>query len=771
MLAISLLFACGSDVAISEVPQDADGDGYTDDVDCNDAQASVYPGAYEVCDGLDNDCDEQFDEDAEDAPTWYTDGDGDGYGPDSSAVTACEGESGQVQVGGDCDDTSARAYPGGSEVCDGLDNDCNGVVDDDDASDADTFYADGDGDGYGDAAQPTTACDAPSGYAAWSTDCDDGDAAVHPAAQEVCNGYDDDCDELVDSLDGDTEGTATWYPDGDGDGYGVPGATVEQCDQPSGYAYTDDDCDDSAATVNPGATEVCDADDVDEDCDGAADDADASVDTSTWSTWFDDADGDGYGDSTVTSGACDQPDGQVADASDCDDTDPSVSPGATEVCDAADVDEDCDGLADDDDGSATGQSTWQQDSDGDGYGDPDATGLFCDLASGYVSDAQDCDDSDAAIHPGASEVCDGADNDCDGLTDDDDDGVDASGFSTFHADDDGDGYGNSGATSDACDVPAGHVVDDTDCDDTDADVNPGATEVCDELDNDCDGLVDDDDSSLSTSSTTTFYADADADGYGDTSTSAEACVVMSGYVDNDADCDDADADVSPDASEVCDGVDNDCDGDDDEDFWSLDFDDAAPSELVFSGDAAQAWDGPDGYLALTTSSPTKQQGTAVFADRIPGDLWYVAFEVVMTDHTSGGAAGVGFGFLDQDDSALTFSAWGDGYGFKDRDGYVVELDTHQNSYDSSDNHVALMDADTWAELDVDASIPTLKDSLPHDVEVYFDSGDVEVWIDGTWYLNTTIKDWVSTDFLMGVGAGTGDFTSEHQVDDLVVGCF
>ena len=364
MLAWTLLFACGSDVGISEVPQDADGDGYTEDVDCNDAQASVHPGASEVCDGLDNDCDEVFDEDAEDAVTWYTDGDGDGYGLDASAVVACEGEAGQVQVGGDCDDDEPAAYPGANEVCDGVDNDCNGVTDDDDALDADTFYADVDGDGYGDETQPTTACEVPSGYAAWSTDCDDGDAEVHPAAQEVCNGYDDDCDELVDSADGDAQGTATWYPDSDGDGYGVPGATVEQCDQPLGYAYTDDDCDDGSASVHPGATEICN--DIDDDCDGLVDDDDDSVDAATYATWYADADSDGYGDIGSTTGACDAPAGYGADATDCDDTDSSVNPGAQEVCDAADVDEDCDGLSDDADPSATGQSTYHLDADGDG---------------------------------------------------------------------------------------------------------------------------------------------------------------------------------------------------------------------------------------------------------------------------------------------------------------------------------------------------------------------------------------------------------------------
>ena len=141
--------------------------------------------------------------------------------------------------------------------------------------------------------------------------------------------------------------------------------------------------------------------------------------------WTIDADGDTYGDQTATPvQACEDPstatDSYVVDATDCDDTESGINPGATEVCDADDTDEDCDGLADDADPSvdtSTG-TTWYPDSDGDGYGSADATGeAFCDdPASGYYETADDCDDDDATVNPGATEVCNDKDDDCDATT-------------------------------------------------------------------------------------------------------------------------------------------------------------------------------------------------------------------------------------------------------------------------------------------------------------------------------------------------------------------
>jgi hypothetical protein len=181
------------------------------------------------------------------------------------------------------------------------------------------------------------------------------------------------------------------------------------------------DCDDEDPAVNPGATEICDDADVDEDCSGDADDADAGVDTTTQTEAFPDADADGYGDAAATATLyCDAPSGMVADATDCDDTDAAVNPGATEVCDDADVDEDCSGAADDAD-AGVDTSTMTEvfpDDDADGYGDDSAAGAsYCDPPSGLVADASDCDDANGDISPAATEVCDGVDNDCDGDAD------------------------------------------------------------------------------------------------------------------------------------------------------------------------------------------------------------------------------------------------------------------------------------------------------------------------------------------------------------------
>ena len=462
--------------------------------------------------------------------------------PTASATRAprsrdCDPGEGYVADATDCDDTDPTSFPGGEEICDEADNDCDGTVDEDVTT---TYYVDVDGDTYGLADATTEACALPEGYAEVSGDCDDTLAAVNPDALEVCNTIDDDCDGTID--EDDAADALTWHADADGDGYGDASSTTAACAQPSGYVSDDTDCDDGEVLSNPGETEVCD--ELDNDCDGTVDEDDAS----DAETWYADDDGDGYGDVSDVTVACDQPSGTVANDDDCDDGEALSNPGETEVCD--ELDNDCDGTVDEDD--ATDASTWYADDDSDGYGDASDSTDACEAPSGYVEDDTDCDDTEADINPGAAEVCDEDDNDCDGDTDEDV-------TTTYYADSDGDGYGDAASTTEDCSVPSGYAADDTDCDDTDGDVNPGAAEVCNEEDDDCDGSIDED-----AASPETFYADDDGDGYGDAADSEEGCEAPSGYVEDDTDCDDTEADINPAAAEVCNGEDDDCDGDADD---------------------------------------------------------------------------------------------------------------------------------------------------------------------------------------------------------------
>ncbi len=232
----------------------AGGDGFVDNMDdCDDTNADAFLGAPETCDGVDNDCDGAVDLDDADLVdgteiTVYEDGDGDGFGDSAMASTACYAGPGVALLGGDCDDADPAVTLG------------------------DMFYGDVDGDGYGGMVYTTRACAEPSGYVANADDCDDRDDAVNPAAAEVCNGFDDDCDADVDDDDLNVDvTTGSWfYIDGDSDGYGDPaGTSVQACEAPVGFTADDSDCDDGLNTVNPGMTEVC-GNGIDDNCDGGA---------------------------------------------------------------------------------------------------------------------------------------------------------------------------------------------------------------------------------------------------------------------------------------------------------------------------------------------------------------------------------------------------------------------------------------------------------------------------------------------------------------------
>jgi hypothetical protein len=633
--------------------------------DCNDANAAISPGDPEVCDGsnLDEDCDglvDDADASATNKTTFYADGDGDGYGT-ATTSQRCDAGGGYAAATGDCNDAAASVNPGAFEVCDAanVDENClNGAEDaDPSASGKVNYYADGDGDTFG-AGTAIPRCDPLTGQVISNTDCNDSNAAIKPGGQEVCDSgnVDEDCDGLTDDGDPSVTGKTSFYSDGDLDGFGA-GAASPRCDGGSGLAANNTDCNDSVASIKPGGQELCDAGSVDEDCDGLTDDGDPSVLGSSKTTWYTDADGDTYGLTSSAVQACDA-NGRRAIGGDCNDAAVAINPGATEVCDGANVDEDCDGQADDLDASATGRLAWYPDGDADTFGDPGPATLACDQPGTDVTNDADCDDTSALYHPGAAEACTDPDYNCDGSVgavdndrdqssacedcddadgtvfpgaieacnakDDDCDGqtdeAGSTGEVTVYADADGDGFGNLAAPTTRCVPPAGTVANSTDCDDTRTSVRPGGTEVCNGLDDDCNGTVDN-------GVLVAWYADGDTDGYG-AGSAALACTAPSGRVASNTDCDDAANAVHPGATEVCNGVDDDCDGQIDPGLRTTFYADTDQDGYGDVGTTTSACTAPNGYVGTGTdcddTAATTHPGAPEVCDDVDQDCDGVA---------------------------------------------------------------------------------------------------------------------------------------------------
>ena len=517
--------------------------------DCNDDQALIQPGATEVCDGVDNDCNGL--KDALDPALAINDvqtcekQDGVCSGA-TKPVQRCQ--NGAWQPCTEQDYKQHTPFYQTTEICDDKDNDCDGAPD---------AGCDDDGDDYCDAAFPTQgfplACPKGGG------DCKDDDAAVNPGQAEACNDLDDDCDLGVD------EGC-----DDDKDGY--CDASLVLVGNPAVCASGGGDCDDEDNGRSPGETELCN--DVDDDCDAetdedfgaiggvcspgagscaikgvtmcAADGKSAVCSASLADGGPEICDGvDNNCDGSIDEG-CDDDNDDYCDASmavlgkptvcpkgagDCDDTNPAVLPGAKEVCNG--LDDDCDAKADGADGDLA-------------FDDPQPCALTEGVCSGIKKSPslcvggqwQACTPADyAAWNPnyGPVEVCDNLDNDCNGSTDE-------------ICDKDKDGYCVLGATIQGAPTICSKGI--GDCNDNDGTINPGAIEACDNKDNDCNSNTDE-------------ACDGDGDDYCDISrlTIGKPQVCPNGG----GDCQDGNPNINPGADETCaDFVDNNCSGQVDE---------------------------------------------------------------------------------------------------------------------------------------------------------------------------------------------------------------
>ena len=392
------------------------------------------------------------------------------------------------------------------------------------------------------------------------SDCDDYNAMINPSAQEACDGFDNDCDDLIDDEDDslDPNSGTLVFADLDGDGFAGEVETATYCIIPEGWYLSALDCDDNNASVSPGLSESCDG--VDNNCNGLVDDDDGNVTDGT--PFYADMDGDGYGNPEFVTESCIQPERHVDNFEDCNDGNADINPAAIEICDG--LDNDCDLLLDADDDSVDLNTVplWYLDNDGDGFGDSTISLQVCTQPSGYVSDNTDCNDQQSSSYPLAIEQCDGVDNDCDGQIDD---GL----MVDWYLDNDGDGYGSSSTSLNACAQPSGYVSADSDCNDSEFGINPGVFEVCDgNIDNDCNGFADDLDSGLDLTSANTWYLDNDGDGDGDPNVTLTQCEMPPSYVLLGTDCDDGDSsleglDLDFDGFSTCD---SDCDDDDDSVF-------------------------------------------------------------------------------------------------------------------------------------------------------------------------------------------------------------
>jgi len=394
------------EINVTQACVDGDSDGYSvtggscGTVDCNDGNNQIYPGAADICDGEDNDCD-----------AGTADGSGESAPDNSNQNGVCLGSS-QSCVSGTWQNEylSIPDYEVIEITCDSLDNDCDLSTDEGLTT---TYFQDNDNDNFGNATFPIDACSLPVGYVADNTDCNDNNIKVNPDETEICNGYDDNCDLGVD--EGGVCGTNPYYCDNDTDTFNdssPDGSCTEfGCVPPAGCSFIQgNDCDDANISIYFGALESCNL--ADDNCDG-------NIDEGVEQIFYYDEDADGWGVSGINETACSASSSYVSQIEDCRPTNSSINPGATEFCNG--YDDNCDlGI---DEGGACSSVDYYCDGDTDGEYSLAVSGTCssfdCAPATCVLTPGNDCDDSNISINPSASEICgDGADNNCVGGIDD-----------------------------------------------------------------------------------------------------------------------------------------------------------------------------------------------------------------------------------------------------------------------------------------------------------------------------------------------------------------
>ena len=305
--------------------------GYvTNSTDCNDNNSAIRPNATEICNTFDDDCDGLTNEGIT-FITYYADNDADGFGNPNASLSACSPPTGYVTNNSDCNDANAIIKPGAVELCNLVDDNCNGQINE--GLVFVNYYIDTDQDGYG-AGAATNSCTPIFGnYVTNNSDCNNNNANIRPNAVEICNSIDDNCNLLVD--DGLT--FVNYYIDTDADGFGAGIATNSCINLGAGYATNNTDCNNNSAAIRPSASEQCNG--IDDNCNNSIDEG------LTFLNYYLDVDHDGYYLSIVN--ACASPGPNYTTGGivlgDCNDNNYNINAGAIDICGNG-IDENCNGV-------------------------------------------------------------------------------------------------------------------------------------------------------------------------------------------------------------------------------------------------------------------------------------------------------------------------------------------------------------------------------------------------------------------------------------------